>query len=360
MNLDKAESGRTIAVVSTSRIPTGQMVVNTGVHFPELASMLMGIDRVTRKDPNVYLDASAMAEALFDDHMATNPILMGAAYQAGALPISAASIERAIRLNGVSVDMNLLAFRWGRMAVVDVQRVEAAIKQATGTVSQSPVLSAAARRLVDSVGATGDLLRLLEIRVPDLIEYQNADYARDYVQFVRGVAQDEQRRAPGRRGVSEAVARYLYKLMAYKDEYEVARLHLSAAVEAETRTKFGQRVKLSWHLHPPVLRALGLQRKIKLGQWFAPLFKVLRAMRGLRGTAFDVFGYADVRRVERRLIGEYRDLIQSVMAKLSPENHDVAVAIAELPDGIRGYEHIKLHNVKQFRENATRLIAQLN
>jgi indolepyruvate ferredoxin oxidoreductase len=203
-------------------------------------------------------------------------------------------------------------------------------------------------------------LRLLEIRVPDLIEYQNAEYARDYVQFVRGVAQDEQRRAPGRRGVSEAVARYLYKLMAYKDEYEVARLHLSAAVEAETRTKFGQRVKLSWHLHPPVLRALGLQRKIKLGPWFAPVFKVLRAMRGLRGTAFDVFGYADVRRVERRLIGEYRDLIQSVMAKLSPENHDVAVAIAELPDGIRGYEHIKLDNVKQFRENATRLIAQLN
>jgi indolepyruvate ferredoxin oxidoreductase len=114
MNLDKAESGRTIAVVSTSKIPTGQMVVDTTVQFPELGSALLNVDRVTRKDENVYLDAQAMAEGLFNDHMATNPLLIGAAYQAGALPLSATSIERAIRLNGVSVDMNLLAFRWGR------------------------------------------------------------------------------------------------------------------------------------------------------------------------------------------------------------------------------------------------------
>src|SRR5215510_12500812 len=131
-NLDKAESGRTIAVVSTSQIPTGQMVVDTAVHFPELASTLMSIDRVTRKDANVYIDALAMAQGLFDDHMAVNPILMGAAYQAGALPISAASIEQAIRLNGVSVDMNVLAFRWGRMAVLDATEVEAAMRRVSG------------------------------------------------------------------------------------------------------------------------------------------------------------------------------------------------------------------------------------
>src|SRR5215468_2760355 len=130
-NLDKADPARTIAVASTSRIPTGQMVVDTGVHFPELSSLLMSIDRVTRKDPNVYLDAMAMAEALFGDHMATNPIMIGVAYQAGALPITSASIEHAIRLNGVSVDMNLLAFRWGRAAVVDAKLVEAAVTRAT-------------------------------------------------------------------------------------------------------------------------------------------------------------------------------------------------------------------------------------
>ncbi|MEK7372696.1 MAG: 2-oxoacid:acceptor oxidoreductase family protein, partial [candidate division NC10 bacterium] len=127
-NLDKADPGRTVAVVSTSQIPTGQMVVDTAVHFPELGSTLLSIDRVTRKDENVYLDAGAIAEGLFSDHMATNPLMLGAAYQAGALPISAASIEQAIRLNGVSVEMNLLAFRWGRMAVVDGKRVEAAVR----------------------------------------------------------------------------------------------------------------------------------------------------------------------------------------------------------------------------------------
>src|SRR5262249_38264242 len=148
LNLDKAESGRTIAVVSTSRIPTGQMVADPGVHFPELTNTLMSIDRVTRKDPNVYLDALAMAEALFDDHMAVNPILMGAAYQAGALPISAASIEHAIRLNGVSVQMNLYAFRWGRMAVVDAKQVEAAAARASGRRAEARVLSAEAAPLL--------------------------------------------------------------------------------------------------------------------------------------------------------------------------------------------------------------------
>ncbi|HEV8440860.1 MAG TPA: indolepyruvate ferredoxin oxidoreductase family protein [Methylomirabilota bacterium] len=360
MNLDKADPGRTIAVVSTSQIPTGQMVVNTGVHFPELATMLMSIDRVTRKDPNVYLDATAMAEALFDDHMATNPILMGAAYQAGALPISAGSIERAIRLNGVSVEMNLLAFRWGRMAVTDAKYVEAAVRRASGQVTEAPVLSADARHLVDSVGAAGELQRLLEIRVPELIAYQDADYARPYVDFVRRVAEEEQRRTPGRHGVSEAVARHLYKLMAYKDEYEVARLHLSAALRAETESKFGPHVKLYWHLHPPLLRSLGLKRKIKLGQWFAPAFAALRAMRRLRGTALDPFGYAEVRRVERQLIGEYRQMIEAVLAKLTPATHDAAVAIAELPDEVRGYERIKLDNVKRFREKSSQLISQLD
>src|SRR5713226_5691176 len=155
-NLDKAESGRTIAVVSTSQIPTGQMVVDTGVHFPELTSMLMSIDRVTRKDPNVYLDAQAIAEGLFGDHMAVNPVMLGAAYQAGALPVSAPSIEKAIRLNGVSVEMNVLAFRWGRMAVVDRTQVEAAVAQATTRATEQPVaLGAVAQALVDRVGAAG-------------------------------------------------------------------------------------------------------------------------------------------------------------------------------------------------------------
>ena len=358
-NLDTADPGRTIAVVSTSRIPTGQMVVDTAVHFPELSSMLMSIDRLTRKDQNVYLDALAIAEGLFDDHMATNPLVLGAAYQAGALPISAASIEQAIRLNGVAVEMNLLAFRWGRMAVVDLERVEAALRSASGRVEALPVLGAEARQLVDSVAAAGELRRLLEIRVPDLIQYQSAEYARQYVEFVGTVAAAEQQRTPGRTGLTEAVARYLHKLMAYKDEYEVARLHLDAAAQAELRSRFGEQIRYHWHLHPPVLRALGLRKKLKLGAWFAPAFRALRAMKGLRGTALDVFGYAEVRRVERALIPEYRRMIETVLTRLGPANHDTAVSIAELPDEIRGYEHIKLANVKRFRERATQLMTEL-
>jgi len=300
-----------------------------------------------------------MAEALFGDHMATNPIMIGVAYQAGALPITSASIEHAIRLNGVSVDMNLLAFRWGRAAVVDAKLVEAAVTRATRKVAEAPQLSSEDRRIVDSVGASGELLHLLEIRVPDLHQYQNLAYAKQYAEFVARVWREEQRKTPGQTGVSVAVARYLYKLMAYKDEYEVARLHLDAAVRAEIDAKWDGPVRLFWHLHPPLLRALGLKKKIRLGTWFAPAFKALKAMKGLRGTALDVFGYAPIRRVERQLIDEYRGLIDTVLAKLAPANYDVAVAVAQLPDEIRGYEQIKLDSVKRFRDSATKLVSQL-
>ena len=359
INLDKAEPGRTIAIVSTSQIPTGQMVVDTGVHYPELSSLLMTIDRVTRKDPNVYVDAQAMAEALFTDHMATNPIMLGAAFQAGALPISAASIERAIRLNGVSVEMNLLAFRWGRMAVVDRKYVDAQVKQAAGRAERPRALSAEARALVGSAGVTGEALRLLQVRVPELIAYQSAGYARRYVDFVSQVAQAEQRLVPGRTGLTEAVARHLYKLMAYKDEYEVARLHLDAALEAELAARFGPAIRYAWHLHPPVLRALGWKKKIRFGAWFTPVLRALAALKGLRGTALDVFGYAEVRRVERQLIGEYRRMIETALGALGPQTHDTAVALAELPDEIRGYEAIKLDTVRRVRDKAAQLLARL-
>ena len=359
VNLDKADPARTIAVISTSRIPTGQMVRDTAAQFPEQSGLLLGIDRVTRKDPNVYLDALAMAEGLFDDHMAINLILTGAAYQAGALPISAASIERAIRLNAVSVEMNLLAFRWGRMAVIDPKRVEAAMTQATGRSVDARPLSAEARAIVTSTGLSGEVRRLIEVRVPELIAYQDVAYARQYADFVGRTAAEEQRRTPGRTGVAEAVARYLYKLMAYKDEYEVARLHLDTALEAELRARFGEPIRFYWHLHPPILRALGLERKLKLGAWFTPAFKALRALRGLRGSALDIFGYASVRRLERALIGEYRALVETALGRLTPETHDRAVAIAELPDEIRGFEHVKVDSVARFREKAGRLVAEL-
>jgi indolepyruvate ferredoxin oxidoreductase len=247
------------------------------------------------------------------------------------------------------------------MAVVDRKQVEAAVAQATAQTVEPPrELSAEARALVDRVEGSGELRRLLEIRVPELIAYQNAAYAGEYVDFVRRVAEVEVERAPGSVGLAEAVARHLYRLMAYKDEYEVARLHLDAALAAQIQAKFGQKVQVYWHLHPPLLRALGLKKKIRLGAWFAPAFRLLRAMKGLRGTALDPFGYAEVRRVERALVGEYRQIVETALVRLSPVTHGAAVTLAELPDEIRGYEHIKLEGVARFRDRAKQLMAQLN
>jgi indolepyruvate ferredoxin oxidoreductase len=348
-NLVHARPDKTIAVLSTSQVPTGAMVTSTEVQFPETSGLLASINRVTRKDENVFLDALGLAETLFNDHMAANMLVLGAAYQAGAVPVSATAIEEAIVLNGVAVQMNTQAFRAGRLLVVDPEWVKTLKRPRLGAVDAGRALTPEARSLVESVGATGELRRLLEIRVPELIAYQNASYAREYVEFAKRVFDAERRAGSGETRLSEAVARHLYKLMAYKDEYEVARLHLTPEVAASLAAQFPNGVKIQYHLQPPILRALGLKGKIRLGTWFNGAFRLLVALRGLRGTALDPFGRAKVRQVERALIGEYRSLIEKALADLSNGTYERAVKLANLPDLIRGYEDIKLRNVERFR-----------
>ncbi|HLZ69027.1 MAG TPA: indolepyruvate ferredoxin oxidoreductase family protein [Dehalococcoidia bacterium] len=351
-NLAKADPARTVAVVSTSQVATGQMVTDTLVQFPALAGMLRGIEAVTRKEANVYLDAQALAEALFGTNMPANLLTLGSAWQAGAVPISLASIEQAIRLNGAAVVMNLAAFTWGRAWVAAREQVEAALRQAAPPTPEPAPPPPAARRLLEASRATGELRRLLEIRVPELIAYQDKAYAAEYVRFVMRVARAEAQRTPGQTALAEAVARYLYKLMAYKDEYEVARLQLDPAQRAALRAQVGAGAKVEWNLHPPLLRALGLKHKISLGSWFTPAMHGLKAAKALRGTPLDLFGYAEVRRIERALIAEYRALIERALETLTPATHADAVALAGLPDQVRGYEQIKLANVATFREQA--------
>jgi indolepyruvate ferredoxin oxidoreductase len=358
-NLAKADPVRTAAVVSTSRVPTGKMVVDTSSRFPALADLLAVVDGATRNERNVYLDAQAISEALFGSHMQANLVTLGAAYQRGFLPILSDSIEQAIRLNGAAVEENIAAFRWGRTVVVDPERVEAAVAGTVSSDTRKPAMASAARRMVESSDATGELRRLLEVRVPDLIAYQNRAYARGYLEVVRSVAAAERGRAPGRSDLGEAVARNLYKLMAYKDEYEVARLHLDAAAEAAIRAGFGDDVTLYWNLHPPLLRALGMKRKLKLGPWFTPAMKALRAAKALRGTPLDPFGRTVVRRTERALVDEYRRMLDGAIERLTPETHALVVRVAELPDMVRGYERIKLDNVERYRTEAKRLLSEL-
>jgi indolepyruvate ferredoxin oxidoreductase len=194
--------------------------------------------------------------------------------------------------------------------------------------------------------AGNELQRLLDVRVPELVAYANERYARRYVEFVDDVLE-----RTGSTAIAEAVARNLFKLMAYKDEYEVARLHLAA------RPK-GQRY---WfHLHPPILRALGLKRKLKLGRWFVPFLALLRSLKFLRGTPFDPFGYAKVRRVERELIGEYRELVEQAVESYDPAKEQLVVELCELPDEIRGYEEIKLRSVTRYRMRAAKLSRALS
>src|SRR4051794_3126649 len=355
-NLLVADPAKTVAVVNTAAVPTAAMVTDTGVRFPARDRNLKAIARATRGDEMVAFNAQDLAEGLFGDHMPTNLLLLGAAYQHGCLPVSAEAIEQAIRLNGAAVEKSLAAFAWGRAAGARPEAVEAALTPP----APEPELSEPARRIVDETGATGELRRLLEIRVEDLIGYQGAGYARIYAAEVMAVARAEaEHGAPGETAVAEAFARGLHKLMAYKDEYEVARLHLDAVEAARRDGEFGPDAKVWFMLHPPLLRALGMKRKLKLGRWFVPAFRALRAMRRLRGTPLDLFGLPPVRRVERALIGEYRALVARSLEQLRPETHGVVATIADLPDMVRGYEEIKLRNVERFCTEAERLERQL-
>src|SRR3989475_2666987 len=275
-NLDHASPERTLAIVSTSKVPTGAMVTSTDVEFPDPGGLVLAINRVTRKDENVYLDALTLAETLFDDHMAANMLVLGAAYQAGAIPVSAEAIEEAIVLNGVSVQMNTHAFRAGRLFVGDPVWAKSLRRRRLGAVEVRPELGREARALVEQVGATGELRRLLEIRVPELCAYASPAYAREYVEFVRRVSLAEAAMVPGETRLSEGVARYLFKLMGYKDEYEVARLHLAQDLATALAAEFPGGVTVRYNLHPPFLRALGMNRKLKLGKWFAGVLRPLR------------------------------------------------------------------------------------
>ncbi len=200
------------------------------------------------------------------------------------------------------------------------------------------------------------LAAILYPRVAELILYQDERYARQYLDDVRRVAEAEHGRTAGRTELREAVARWLFKLMAVKDEYEVARLWLQDPMWEQARASFEGPLKRYVHLHPPILRRLGMQRKIKLGGWFFPVFRLLYAMRRIRGSALDVFNLVRHRRLERSLIGWYRGLIDGLLPELTHENHAVAVAMAETPDGIRGYEDVKERTLAETRDRVDELL----
>ncbi|MEU9246168.1 indolepyruvate ferredoxin oxidoreductase family protein [Streptomyces sp. NPDC048385] len=361
-HLAVADPARTVAVVSTSEVPTGRMIVDTSQTFPDTGEVTDRIRRATHADHGLFLDARRVAETLFGEDQFANILLAGAAFQTGALPLPAAAIEEAITLNGVKTEANLQAFRRGRQAVAAPADFAAAVDERRADRPAEPEpLSDEARHLIVGVDAPAgsELARLVEIRIPDLIAYQDMDYAREYAELVRRVRRAEAEHVPGSGELAEAVARHLYKLMAYKDEYEVARLSLDPSTLAAVRDRFGPDARVSHRLHPPTLRTLGIRKKISLGPWFTPVFRLLAGARRLRGTPLDLFGYAHVRRVERELIAEYRHVVEEILQFLDPANHGLAATIAGLPDEVRGYEQIKLDNVTRYRRRLNDLRHEL-
>ncbi len=284
-------------------------------------------------------------------------ILVGAAFQLGRIPITAESLETAITLNGAAAATNLQAFRRGRQAMSDPDALRAALTPETEPPLAAPAPSGEVARLASVVEAISGsrLAELVTRRTAELIAYQDTAYARDYVTFVEKVRATEETAIHGSAELAEAVATHLFKLMAYKDEYEVARLILDEAFDASIRQEFGPDAAYRVKLHPPLLRSMGLKRKISFTAKSRPVFRLLYALRRLRGTPLDVFGYHSVRRMERDLITQYRDAIDELLPRLSPHTVATATKIAALPDIIRGYEQIKVGNVHRYRTELERL-----
>jgi indolepyruvate ferredoxin oxidoreductase len=287
---------------------------------------------------------------LLGQSLGANMFMLGYAYQLGALPVSAAAIERAIMLNGEAIDMNHAAFRWGRRAAVDLAAVEALARPA-------PDARDPARTLSTSLDDT------IARRVEFLTAYQDAPYAARYRRRVDAARAAEATRAPGRSGLAEAVARYLFKLMAYKDEYEVARLYADPGFVRQVKNEVdGDNLRFTFHLAPPLLarrnKVTGEPHKISFGPWMLTVFRYMAKLKFLRGTVLDPFGYTAERKIERQLVRDYETLLDELLAKLAPDNHDLAVGLAAIPEKIRGFGHVKLRHLTAAKADEAALLEQ--
>jgi indolepyruvate ferredoxin oxidoreductase len=352
-SLAVADPERTVAVVNTARVATAAMVKDTQVDFPTLGSVEARIDRATCSRFNAYVNAEWIAERLFGDHLATNIVLLGSAYQLGCIPIAGDALEQAIQLNGTAAETNVTAFRWGRAAVIDAEAVRLTLSPSR----PDPPDSSDADTMLSDAPPPDPLRQVLRPRVADLVGYQSTAYARRYLDHVlAGADVERERTGTADFPITQSYARGLHKLMAYKDEYEVARLHLDPVERAKLVDEFGPKARPRVMLQPPVLKALGLRRKIHLGPATVPAFHILRAMRHLRGTPFDLFGYARKRRTERLLVVEYRSLMDSALDRLCAETTERVRQVAELPELIRGYDDVKEANIERFRLKARALV----
>ncbi|HKN08377.1 MAG TPA: indolepyruvate ferredoxin oxidoreductase family protein, partial [Pseudomonadota bacterium] len=347
--LAAVKHGATEMVINVAEFMPGDFTRNPDFSLPT-ERLKRAIIADAGRDKTHFIDATRAAVALFGNTIGANIFLVGYAYQLGAVPLSAASIEEAIELNGEAVDMNKAAFHWGRRAAVSPAALEGAIKPEPETVSDARTLS----QSLDEVVARRTIF---------LTAYQNAAYAARYRGWVDRARAVEAARVPGKSGLAEAVARYLFKLMAYKDEYEVARLYSDGSFVKQVGSELGgDRLRFHVHLAPPLLapvnKATGEPRKLTFGPWIFPLFTILAKFKLLRGTPFDPFGYSRERKEERRLIADYEGMLTEVLAKLDADNHHIAVGLAAIPEKIRGFGHVKMRHLQVAKADEAALLEQ--
>jgi indolepyruvate ferredoxin oxidoreductase len=341
--------GKTRVVANSHEVMTANFTKAPDLSLPGMA-LRRAIEERTGGGGVGFIDAQTYAAALTGDKAMANILLVGYAFQKGLLPLSSAAIAEAIRLNGVAIPANLAAFRWGRLIAVDEKPIAALVERQAKPIG--------GERLSQSLGEA------IERRVRFLAAYQDAAYAERYRTRVEAIRAAEARVTPGQDKLTWAVAKYYFKLMAYKDEYEVARLYTDGSFQRQLERTFEGDYTLEFHLAPPMLSkpdpATGRPRKMRFGGWMMTAFRLLAKMKGLRGTTFDPFGYTAERRLERQLIADYEKRLDEIVASLRPETHDTAVALAELPEKIRGYGPVKLASIEKAKAREAELAPLLS
>ncbi|GAB6195609.1 indolepyruvate ferredoxin oxidoreductase family protein [Lysobacter xanthus] len=395
--LSKIRAGRSNVVLNSYEAMPGTFTTRPDMQFPA-DGIVEAVRRALDGAEPFVVDATQLATALLGDAIATNLFMLGYAWQRGLVPVSFEALMRAVELNGAAVDMNKTAFAWGRFAAIDPTAVAEAAGLAPKTAPSTaklelPMLApgewegheaggpAAPRALanqddlrhvpshdaldnvaflpLDDARLSRSLDEVIARRVKFLTDYQNAAYAKRYAGFVAKVREAEETKAPGSTDLTEAVARYAFKLMAYKDEYEVARLYTSGEFKRRLDQQFEGDYTLRFHLAPPLLAkkdAQGRLVKKQYGPWVFTAFKLVAKLKFLRGTALDVFGKTHERRMERQLIEDYVRTVDGLLAKLDAGNVDLAAQIASVPEHIRGYGHVKDEHVAQAKAREAELL----
>jgi indolepyruvate ferredoxin oxidoreductase len=345
-SLSLLDPERTTAVVNANITPTSSFVTNRDA-VPDEVALLARLGSGLGAERIHHVTATALAEQLLGDAIGVNLFLVGFAWQRGLIPLSRQAIARAIELNGVAVNLNRAAFEWGRIAAHAPAAIEKALRElGGGRTDRAP-------RTLDELAAH---------RAAFLTAYQDAGYADRYVALVNLARAAETRVKPGGQYLAEAVARNFFKLMAYKDEYEVARLLTDASFDAALKRQFEGDLTLSYHLAPPVFARLdptGRPRKIAFGKWFRPVLRLLARMKRLRGTGFDLFGRSEERRRERALRDDYESTLRRLLPALDAANYETVLALARLPEEIRGFGPVKAAAITQAEANRGELLATL-